>query len=70
MDSMESQVTGERSPDEQTTFEFEIATLATDGSGFSGEKVLLLLWPRLCHKEGLLHILFDDSTCSPSQVAS
>ena len=48
MDSMESQVTGERSPDEQTTFEFDIATLATDGSGFSGEKVLLLLWPRLC----------------------
>merc|ERR1719295_590499 len=29
-------VTGERSPDEQTTFEFDIATLATDGSGFSG----------------------------------
>merc|ERR1719187_813476 len=32
----EIKVTGERSPDEQTTFEFEIATLATDGSGFSG----------------------------------
>merc|ERR1719295_844260 len=29
-------VTGERSPDEQTTFEFDIATPATDGSGFSG----------------------------------
>merc|ERR1719295_2409546 len=29
-------VTGERSPDEQTTVEFDIATLATDGSGFSG----------------------------------
>merc|ERR1719391_1044644 len=29
-------VTGERSPDEHTTFEFEIATLAADGSGFSG----------------------------------
>ena len=49
MDSMEFQVTGERSPGEHASLEFEIATLATDGSGFSGEKVLLLLWPRLCH---------------------
>ena len=45
MVSMEFQVTGERSPDEHTTFEFEIATLATDGSGFSGENVLLLFGP-------------------------
>merc|ERR1719356_1543616 len=29
-------VTGERSPGEHTSLEFEIATLATDGSGFSG----------------------------------
>merc|ERR1712130_1024790 len=29
-------VTGERSPGEYTSLEFEIATLATDGSGFSG----------------------------------
>ena len=39
---MEFQVTGERSPGEHTSLEFEIATLATDGSGFSGEKVPLL----------------------------
>ena len=38
MDSMEFQVTGERSPGEHTSLEFEIATHATDGSGFSGEK--------------------------------
>ena len=31
-------VTGERLPGEHTSLEFEIATLATDGSGFSGEK--------------------------------
>ena len=42
MDSMEFQVTGERSPDDHTSLEFEIATLATDQSGFSGEKALLL----------------------------
>ena len=45
MDSMEFQVTGERSPDEHTTFEFEIATLATDGSGFSGEKYFYSFGP-------------------------
>ena len=62
---MEFQVTGERSPGEHTSLEFEIATLATDGSGFSGEKVLLLLWPRLCYREIVLYILLNDSTCSP-----
>ena len=35
---MEFQVTGERSPGEHTALEFEIATLADDGSGFSGDK--------------------------------
>ena len=38
MDSMEFQVTGERSPGEHTSLEFEIATLADDGSGFSGDQ--------------------------------
>ena len=42
MGSMEFQVTGERSPEDRTSLEFEIATLATDQSGFSGEKALLL----------------------------
>ena len=46
MGSMEFQVTGERSPwtpsGDRTSLEFEIATLATDQSGFSDEKALLL----------------------------
>ena len=45
MDSMEFQVTGERSPGEHTSLQFEIATHASDGSGFSGEKVLMVFWP-------------------------
>ena len=64
MDSMEFQVSG--LPGEHASLEFEIATHATDGSGFSGVKVLLLFWPRLCHLEGVLHILLDDTTCSPA----
>ena len=52
IDSMKFQVTGERSSGDQTSLEFEIATLATDGSRFSGDKALLTLWPRLCHREG------------------
>ena len=37
---------------DQTSLEFEIATLAGDGSGFSGDKAPLPLWSRLCHREG------------------
>ena len=53
------QVTGTRAlaqfpelPQPPSSFEFEIATLATDGSGLSGVKVPLPFWPRLCHREG------------------
>ena len=45
MDSKEFQVTGTMGPGEHTSLEFEIATLATDGSGFSGEKIFCHFGP-------------------------
>ena len=43
--------TEDRDPGD-TTLEFEIATLASDGSGFSGGKPLSCSFLRLCHREG------------------
>ena len=39
---MTGEAQGSSSELSQTSLEFEIATLATDGSGFSGDKVLSL----------------------------
>ena len=51
---MEVEVTGEAqgssSEPSHTSLEFEIATLAADGSGFSGDNGLCSI-PRLCHRE-------------------
>ena len=40
------------SPDQETrdtSLEFEITTLAADGSGFSGDNAHSLYFPRVCH---------------------
>ena len=54
--SLVVQVTAEvrrsQSDSDHTSLEFEISTLAADGSGFSGDKAPLPLCSRLRHREG------------------
>ena len=49
---MTGEAQGSSSEPSHTSLEFEIGTLAADGSGFSGDNGLLL-HSRLCHREEL-----------------